>query len=200
MARRRTVSPIDGIHTPDGRYLVVRKRLWRAANPALPVEERARWTKALMAARREVGRARRAGDVAAVARARAGVDRAKRALGERGPVWWTDGARDYNRHLVQNTPYAGWFLGAERFAVAIPEMLHDRGGSSICPSDVARAEEPQAWRAQMDVVRAVARHLARKGLLVVTQRGRAIDPDSPPKGPIRLALPIVQVRRPSNRT
>ena len=37
------------------------------------------------------------------------VDRAKRALGECGPVWWDDGAPDYNRHMAGNTPYANWF-------------------------------------------------------------------------------------------
>ena len=30
------------------------------------------------------------------------------ALGERGPVWWTDGAADLNRVFVNNTPYAAW--------------------------------------------------------------------------------------------
>ena len=45
----------------------------------------------------------------ALAEARAEVDAAKRALGERGPVWWTDGAPDYGRHLARNTPYAEWF-------------------------------------------------------------------------------------------
>lgn len=43
------------------------------------------------------------------ARARRDVDAAKRALGERGPVWWADGAPDYNRYLAKNTPYAEWF-------------------------------------------------------------------------------------------
>jgi hypothetical protein len=36
--------------------------------------------------------------------------RAKVALGERGPVWWSDGAPDFNRHLVKNTPYRSWYL------------------------------------------------------------------------------------------
>jgi len=35
--------------------------------------------------------------------ARAAVDAAKVALGERGPVWWDDGAPDYNRHMAKNT-------------------------------------------------------------------------------------------------
>ncbi len=41
--------------------------------------------------------------------ARARVDAAKVALGERGPVWWTDGAPDLNRRMAKNTPYAEWF-------------------------------------------------------------------------------------------
>lgn len=41
--------------------------------------------------------------------ARARVDAAKRDLGERGPVWWTDGAPDENRKLARNSTYAVWF-------------------------------------------------------------------------------------------
>lgn len=44
-----------------------------------------------------------------MAEARRRVEAAKVALGERGAAWWTDGAPDYNRHLVKNTPYADWF-------------------------------------------------------------------------------------------
>ena len=43
-----------------------------------------------------------------LAEARRQVDAAKVALGERGPPWWTDGARDWNRYLAKNTPYAAW--------------------------------------------------------------------------------------------
>ena len=35
---------------------------------------------------------------------RDGVYKAKRALGERGPIWWK--GKDYNRYLAKNTPYA----------------------------------------------------------------------------------------------
>ncbi len=38
---------------------------------------------------------------------------AKRALGERGPVWWTDGAPDLNRPIVRNTPYSAWYASLE---------------------------------------------------------------------------------------
>lgn len=95
--------------TPDGRYFVVRGRLWRRANPALDPEARAALTRELMAARRAKGEAMRQGDATGREAARARVDAAKRALGERGPPWWTDEAPDYNRRLVRNTPYAAWF-------------------------------------------------------------------------------------------
>ncbi|WP_010160656.1 hypothetical protein [Sphingomonas sp. PAMC 26617] len=95
--------------TPDGRYFVVRGRLWRLANPALADDKRAALVKDLMTARRAVGVAKRSGDPDAEAIAHADVDAAKHALGERGPVWWTDGAPDLNRHMARNTPYADWF-------------------------------------------------------------------------------------------
>lgn len=99
--------------TPDGKYLVVRGRLWRAANPLLPAEERARITRELMVARREVRSAMRDKDAALLKKARAAVNAAKVALGERGEVWWTDGAPDYHRHLAKNTPYAQWYAAQE---------------------------------------------------------------------------------------
>lgn len=95
--------------TPDGRYMVVRGRLWRLSNPNIGAAERDALVKQLMDARRAIGAAKRAGDFGAVTSARAKVDQAKHALGERGPVWWSDGAPDYNRRLVRNTPYADWF-------------------------------------------------------------------------------------------
>jgi hypothetical protein len=95
--------------TPDGRYFVVRGRLWRLSNPALPAATRDALVADLMAGRREVGVQRRAANAEGLGEARVRVDRAKRALGERGPVWWTDGAPDFNRRLVKNTPYATWF-------------------------------------------------------------------------------------------
>ncbi|QOY92355.1 hypothetical protein IM543_11930 [Massilia sp. UMI-21] len=95
--------------TPDGRYFVVAGRLWRTSNPALAPQQRQALVDALMAARRQVGAARRAGDPDAERAARAAVDAAKRGLGERGPVWWTDGAPDFNRRMAKNTPYAAWY-------------------------------------------------------------------------------------------
>lgn len=99
--------------TPDGRYFVVRGRLWRCADPALPADERARLTRELMRARREVGLGLRAGDADRLAAARAAVDAAKVALGERGPPWWDDGAPDFNRRMARTTPYAAWFASLD---------------------------------------------------------------------------------------
>ena len=95
--------------TPDGRYIVVRGRLWRAASPALPDELRSVLVQQLMQARRAVKAALASADAEALRQARAAVQAAKVGLGERGPVWWTDGAPDWNRHLAKNTPYAAWF-------------------------------------------------------------------------------------------
>ena len=95
--------------TPDGRYIVVRGRLWRTANPHLDPEQRARLVRDLMHARRAVKTALQTGDPEQLAVARAAVDAAKVALGERGPVWWSDGAPDLNRRMAQNTPYAEWY-------------------------------------------------------------------------------------------
>lgn len=98
--------------TPDGRYLVVRGRLWRKSDPRLGEDERAKLVSELMAARRAVAAAK--DDVTARKAARAQVDAAKRALGERGAVWWDDGAPDYTRRLARNTPYADWFSSTLR--------------------------------------------------------------------------------------
>lgn len=114
--------------TPDGRYLIVRGRLWRRSDPALGEERRSELVKELMRARRAVRAALGAADAAALAAARAAVDAAKVALGERGPVWWRDGALDYNRHLVRNTPYAEWYAGLSAEApVAASPARHTRG-------------------------------------------------------------------------
>lgn len=103
-------APTAGpLATPDGRYIVVRGRLWRRARPDLAPEAHATLVRALMDGRRAVAAGRRSGDADAVTRARAAVDAAKRALGERGPVWWSDGAPDLNRRMIANTPYARWF-------------------------------------------------------------------------------------------
>ena len=101
--------------TPDGRYILVRGRLWRASNPNLPETTRESLVEGLMAARRRV----QSSDPEVVSAARQSVDAAKHALGERGPVWWTDGAPDLNRRLAKNSPYAEW---AASVGEGVPEV------------------------------------------------------------------------------
>lgn len=92
--------------TPDGRYFVSKGRLWRKTDPGLDDSTRRAAIKALMQARRDlIGQE----DADSIAEARARVDAAKRRLGERGPVWWTDGARDQGGRHPKNSSYADWW-------------------------------------------------------------------------------------------
>ncbi len=70
-----------------------------------------------------------------------------------------------------------------RLEARIEEMLATRSGT-MCPSEVARAESDE-WRDLMEPVRAAARRLEARGLLVFTQGGRVVD-SSTAKGPVRL--------------
>lgn len=84
-------------------------------------DERRELVAELMDARREVGLALRTEDSQLEKKARARVHAAKVALGERGDVWWEDGAPDYGRHLVRNTPYAEWYEEWKRMRGVGPE-------------------------------------------------------------------------------
>lgn len=102
---RRKIYP----ETPDGRYFVAKGRLWRRTDPRLEESERRAAVKALMQARRDVLTSQRQGDADALRAARADVDAAKRRLGERGPVWWEDGAPDEGGRHPRNSSYAAWW-------------------------------------------------------------------------------------------
>ncbi len=72
---------------------------------------------------------------------------------------------------------------------SIFEKLSRRdAGKSICPSEVARDLEPERWQRMMPRVRAIAVGLAREGRLVITKKGKPVDPNAF-KGVIRLKLP-----------
>lgn len=104
--------------TPDGRYFVVRGRLWRMSDPSLDPTRREALVRDLMAARSAKRIAIRNGDEEARKTAKNAVHDAKVALGERGPVWWDDGEPDLNRKMVRNTPYADWY---EKDATAVTD-------------------------------------------------------------------------------
>lgn len=96
-------------HTPDGRYFIAKDRLWRCTDPRLTDDEKRLHIKALMKARRAVRTAQRQGDEEALRQARVSVQEAKEALGERGPVWWQDGAPDEGGLAPHNSSYAQWW-------------------------------------------------------------------------------------------
>lgn len=108
------------VNTPDGKYFIVRGRLWRRSNPSLSETTRDDLVRELMAARRAVRDAKKSGHEE-MAEARKRVDDAKVRLGERGPVWWSDGTPDYNRKMVKNTSYASWFTQRENTQPAMKE-------------------------------------------------------------------------------
>lgn len=95
------------IDTPDGRYFVSRHRLWRNVNPNLVYSVRRKLVLDLMDVRAELRDAR--GDVARIRQAKSRLQDTETALGQRGEVWWTDGAPDYHRKLIVNTPYLDWW-------------------------------------------------------------------------------------------
>jgi hypothetical protein len=113
--------------TPDGRYFVVRGKLWRMANPNLAPAKKAALVNELMRARGAVQSAKLAGRQIEEAAAHRAVDVVKRALGERGPVWWSDGTPDLNRQPVKNTTYAKWYSGLR--ASRRRGELHEDGAS-----------------------------------------------------------------------
>lgn len=71
--------------TPDGRYVVIDGRRWRATDPDIPEDRQAELRSILMAWRREVRRTNGTDEERA---SRDGVQAAKVALGERGTPWW----------------------------------------------------------------------------------------------------------------
>jgi hypothetical protein len=74
-----------------------------------------------------------------------------------------------------------------RLERAILDLLAERDGS-ICPSEAARRVDPTGWRDLLERTRRAGRRLAAEGRLVVTQRGRPVDP-SDARGPIRYGRP-----------
>ena len=150
--------------TADGRYIVVDGRRWRASDPGIPDQLRQQLVAELMSARRAVR------DEGAAARAR--VQDAKVALGERGEPWWEEA-----------TPQGR----ADRLAAATRALLrHRRPEATICPSDIARIVGGDRWRAVLDEARSTIAVLRRAGTVRVTQRGRDVDPDTA-RGPVRVA-------------
>jgi hypothetical protein len=69
---------------------------------------------------------------------------------------------------------------------AIEALLDVRAaGSSICPSEAARAVDPDGWRDLMPAAREAAGRLAARGSAEVTQGGEVVDVRTA-RGPVRI--------------
>ena len=72
----------------------------------------------------------------------------------------------------------------------IDELLDQRRpGTTICPSEAARAVDPEGWRELMPAARAAAGRLAAAGEVEVTQRGEVVDLTAGVRGPVRVRRP-----------
>ena len=91
--------------TDDGHHFLIDGRRWRATDPMIPEARRAELTRVLMAWRREV---RRTKGTEGEAAARAGVQAAKVALGERGsPPWWEQTGQQRRQRWQAEVPDPG---------------------------------------------------------------------------------------------
>jgi hypothetical protein len=59
---------------------------------------------------------------------------------------------------------------------------------SICPSEVARALDPEDWQRLMPRIRREAALLAREGRIDVLRKGKPVDPEQEIRGVIRLRV------------
>jgi len=97
----------------------------------------------------------------------------------------TPGVPDSSHHLARQT---GEVDPVDvRLERAILTLLERRAPTStICPSDAARAVDPEDWRGLMPAARQAAAALASRGEVVVTQRGEVVDVTTA-RGPVRIA-------------
>ena len=75
-------------------------------------------------------------------------------------------------------------LAIERLIVSLLALRNET--ASICPSEIARVIDPDAWRALMAPIRTVAMRLAVAGIVEISQHGVAVVPNGHWRGPIRL--------------
>jgi hypothetical protein len=76
-----------------------------------------------------------------------------------------------------------------RLESTIDELLdRRRPDASICPSEAARALDPEGWRDLMPAARAAAGRLAAAGTVEVTQGGEVVDVATA-RGPVRIRRP-----------
>jgi Protein of unknown function (DUF3253)/Uncharacterized protein conserved in bacteria (DUF2256) len=74
----------------------------------------------------------------------------------------------------------------EKLEASILDLLNQRAeDATICPSEAARVVGGESWQDLMQPARDAARRLVDRGEVVITQKGRVVDP-STARGPIRI--------------
>lgn len=105
-------------------------------------------------------------------------------------AWRKRWARDWDTVVYCSAACRRGRLGPldEALEAAILDLLGRRAAhATICPSEAARAVRPDDWRPLMERTRQAARRLAHAERIVITQRGKVVDPGRF-RGPIRLRL------------
>ena len=164
-------TPSSEARGEESHWIVVDGRRWRATDPSIPESFRRELVDELMAARREVARARKAADPEAERIARRRVRHAKLALGERGEPWWDEPTPKGRSARLRAVVLA--LAGHRRAADNLPV------GRGSCRR---RHRVARLLGARPDEVRA----LGRDGEVEVTQRGEILDPNGPWRGPVRI--------------
>ena len=155
----------------DGHHIEIDGRRWRATDPAIPATFRQELVNGLMAARRDVGAARRAADAEAEDGGplpgpgrQGGVGRARRTVVGAGDGRRTPPSADGHRAHAAAGPAAG--------VVDLPERRRPRRRGA-------------AWRTLVPLARDIAAELARAGVVIVTQGDRTVDALTA-RGPVRI--------------
>jgi hypothetical protein len=68
---------------------------------------------------------------------------------------------------------------------SLRDLISRRPTGSVCPSEAARAVDPDGWRGLMDDARAAAGRLVASGEAEVTQGGQVVDVATA-RGPVRV--------------
>ena len=90
-------------------------------------------------------------------------------------------------HLT-GTAHRTFFAVMSEIEAIILRLAAERGaGKSICPTEAARALDPDGWRGRLAGVRRAAVALAKDGRIAILRKGKPVDPDDF-KGVYRLAL------------
>lgn len=117
-------------------------------------------------------------------------DRKRRHLGDVPAPAFTSGAVLQRVRLATRRPSLGGMDDVDaELERTIDELLDCRAtDATICPSEAARAVDPEGWRELMPAARAAAARLAAAGRAEVTQRGEVVDVGTA-RGPVRVRRP-----------